>query len=184
VHTYATDRRFPSALGRDSFCLAEEGDIAQPIPFLEETIVKKIAAGALYTAAVSEDGELHLWGQATTDMPGELRAVRDREEGGDEYVRTPEMRIDGHIARVIDVAVGFGCVLVAAECEGQNGSVEREVFAAGNNRRGCLGLGPDMDKADFVDEFLPLSLLNGRKIKQILCAGMSSYVVAEAGVEG
>lgn len=165
VYTYATDRRFSSAMGRDLHPPNEEDednqDVAWPVPFLGETVVKKIAAGGLYTAAVSEDGELHIWGQATTDMSGELLAIKNKEETGDEHVRTPDLQIGGQLARVTDVAVGFAYVLIAAEREGRAGIVERAVFAGGNNRHGSTGLGLEMKNMEFVEEFIPVSLHKG-----------------------
>lgn len=153
VHTLAEDRRFHSVLGRDSHPRHTGENLAHPIPFLEETSITKIAAGGLYTAAISADGELHVWGQAMSDVDGELRSIQDCEEGGDEHVRTLELRINDEIANAVDVAVGSAHVLVATEYERADGKVKRAVFAAGNSRHGALGLGESAIGDGFVEDF-------------------------------
>jgi hypothetical protein len=43
-----------------------------------------------------------------------------------------------------------------------------------------LGLGPEMEGREFVEEFTAVEALNGKRVKQMVCAGMSSFVVVEA----
>ncbi|OAG06966.1 uncharacterized protein CC84DRAFT_1163244 [Paraphaeosphaeria sporulosa] len=169
THTLATDRRFARAAGRDPDSSTET---AQPVPFLEQTWITRVAAGGLYTAALAEDGELFLWGQAMAGTPGELRCLANKSDDDDEYVRTVDL---GEGASVVDLAVGAGHVLVAVE-RGES----REVWAAGDNRNHALGLGMEMKGRDFVNEFVAIEGLKGEWVKQMVCAGMSSYVVVKA----
>ncbi|KAF2447309.1 RCC1/BLIP-II [Karstenula rhodostoma CBS 690.94] len=173
VHTVATDRRFARAAGREPDFGTET---AQPVPFLEHTTITKVAAGGLYTAALADDGELFVWGQAVAGTPGELRCLADRGDDDDEFVATVEV---GEGARVTEVAVGAAHVLVAAERGGSRG-----VWAAGDNRYGALGLGVDMEASEFVDEFVAVEGLRGKRVKQMVCGGMSSYVVVETESRG
>ncbi|KAF9738107.1 hypothetical protein PMIN06_000469 [Paraphaeosphaeria minitans] len=171
VHTLATDRRFARAAGRDPDFTAET---AQPVPFLEHSRIARVAAGGLYTAALAEDGELFLWGQAMAGTLGELRCLaKESDDEYDEYVRMVDL---GEGTSVVDVAVGAGHVLVAATRR-ESG----EVWAAGDNRHGALGLGVEREGQAFVDSFVTVEGLRGRRVKQMVCAGMSSYVVVGAG---
>lgn len=162
LYTLPADTRFPRAAGRGLVNDAEDSDLSdteQPdqelhtvkrVPFLEETHIVKVAAGGLYTAAVSTDGELFLWGQTQSGVDGELSVLRDGEEGGDEYVRVVEF---GEGMRVVDVGIGFGHIVVAVE----GGGGERRVFAAGQNKRGELGLGGHGEGVEFVEQFTEVS---------------------------
>lgn len=170
VHTLAIDRRFPRAAGRDTSLDVDVGaGIAQAVPFLEETVITKVAAGGLYTAAFSDDGELYLWGQAEAGMRGELRCLQRASEDDDDYVRTVDMGAD---ARVVDVSIGNAHVLVAVEVGGTC-----RMFAAGDNSCGALGIGEETEDREFVEEFVPVEALDGMRVKQLTCAGMSSFVV-------
>lgn len=169
LHTLATDRRFARAAGRDPDVSSET---VQPVPFLEQSAITKVAAGGLYTAALADDGELFMWGQAIAGTPGELRCLVDRDDDDDEYVRTVSV---GEGVRVVDVAVGPVHVLVAGE-----GGGSKWVWAAGDNRHGALGLGVEMEGKEFVEEFVVVEGLKGKRVKQMVCAGMSSYVVVKA----
>jgi alpha-tubulin suppressor-like RCC1 family protein len=131
-----------------------------------------VAAGGLYTAALADDGELYVWGQAMAGTPGELHCLATRGDDEDEYVKTVEL---GEGARVVDVGVGNAHVLVAVEA-----GESRAVWAAGDNQYGALGLGPEMEGREFVEEFTAVEALNGKRVKQMVCAGMSSFVVVEA----
>ena len=170
LYTLPADTRFPRAAGRELVTDNEEQDLSeaedldlsdaeQPdqelhtvkrVPFLEETQIVKVAAGGLYTAAISTDGELFLWGQAQSGVDGELSVLKDGEEGGDEYVRVVEFR-EG--TRVMNVGIGFGHVVVAVE--GEEG--EKQVFAAGENKRGEIGLGGHGEGVGFVEQFTEVS---------------------------
>lgn len=187
VYTWATDRRYSQCLGRGSEPL-EPGrpEVPCQLDFLSHTKVVKVASGGYMTAALSDDGELFLWGQACPGIKGELRIlinreiedVEDRSEDDDEqhyYVKCVEILMQGQPARVVDVAVGSGHVLVAAELETESG-VERAVFAAGQCEYGQLGIG---EKKAFVKDFVEVTALRGKKVVSLAAAGWSSWVVVE-----
>ena len=85
------------------------------------------------------------------------------DEDADDYVRPQDLRIDGEPAKATDVAVGAAYILVAAEREErpdslyQDGGVGRAVLAVGNNLKGSLGLGEDMDEEEFVKVYTEVS---------------------------
>lgn len=189
VYTSTRDPRHPRCLARpykgvDSF---------EPVPYLSETRICKIASGGYMTAAVSVDGELFLWGQACPGAVGELDVLKENaapsvhdydedskatgisvEEEQDEFVKCLTVRIDGQGAIVYDVAVGFGHVLVAAKSQE---SGKQSVFAAGDNSRGQLGFGTERE---FVKGFEEVAILSGKKIAQLVATGWSSFVVTES----
>jgi hypothetical protein len=183
VCTFAMDTRYPHALGRSS----EGGDLdLGPLDYLEETRVTKVASGGYMSAAVSSDGELFLWGQACPGSERELDVLKEDGKveglvtgiGGveeqDDFVKLLDVRIDGQEARVYDVAIGHGHVLVAAEVGKVGGETKRVVFAGGDNSKSQLGLGPD---EDFKSTFEEVTFLRGKRIIQLATAGWSSYVV-------
>lgn len=191
VFTYASDGRYPKCLGRPSGDpdAASRIDIAQPIPYLEHCTVVKIASGGYMSAALSEDGELFLWGQACPGAKGELNVLKDRAVSPDdrgrvekdsnseaEFVRILDVAIEGRLARVVDVSIGWGHILVAAEVDKGNGEVARAVLAAGEGGSGQLGVG---SKVPFAEDFVEVEALRGKKIRDITCAGYSSFVVVE-----
>lgn len=183
VHTRTADPRYPACLGRP-----HTGTSAfEPVPYLSETHVTKIASGGYMSGAISEEGELFLWGQASPGTEGELGVLHrlDYQSGlgqddtmvwadteQDDYVKCLNIRIDGQDAMAYDVAIGFGHVLVAAKNDGG----KHAVFAAGRNSESQLGLGRAVD---FVDEFEEVPALRDKKVMQLVGAGWSSYVVTE-----
>jgi hypothetical protein len=70
IYTWATDRRFSECLGRDPD--EEPAEVPARIPYFSETKIVKIATGGYMTAALSEDGELFLWGRSCPGANGEL----------------------------------------------------------------------------------------------------------------
>ncbi|KAJ4297747.1 hypothetical protein N0V90_005642 [Kalmusia sp. IMI 367209] len=185
AYTYATDRRTTRAAGRDFDQPIDPLwlDRGQPIEYLSESVVQKVAGGGLYTAALSKDSELFLWGQAAPDAKEELDDPWSMDEDADDYVRLQDLRIDGEPIKATDVAVGAAYILVAVERDErpkfphQDGGVERAVLAAGNNVKGSLGLGEDVDEKEFVKVYTEVKALRGKKIKQMVCAEWSSFVV-------
>ena len=189
IHTLLEDSRFPRCAGRDLDDEEEEEEeeeeqeeeevvqaqiqiqtqsqrstSAHTVPFLEETVVRSVAAGGLYTAAVSAEGELFLWGQAGSGAEGEIAVLKNSErngdgDGGDEYVKIAEV---GDGARVAHVGVGFGHVMVALEgggggdAGGDEGERKR-VFVVGDDSWGALGLGYAEEEKGFVEEFTEVS---------------------------
>jgi hypothetical protein len=183
VYTRTADPRYPSCLGRPY----TDSSKFEPVPYLSETRVTKIASGGYMTAAISEDGELFLWGQANPGTDGELGALHrlnyesegllketfiwgDTEQ--DEYIKCLNIHINGEIAIPYDVAIGFGHILVAAKVNGG----EHVVFAAGCGSEGQLGLGRAVD---FLEDFEELVAFRGKQIVQLVAAGWSSFVVKE-----
>lgn len=186
AYTFTRDPRYPKSLGR----LYEGFPGFETIPYLSETRVTKIASGGYMSAAVSCDGELFLWGQACPGTVGELAvlkadAVDDgegvarktgiRTEGEqDDFVKILTVRIDGEEARVYDVAIGYGHILVAVEVPDSKGRSKRALFAAGDNSLNQLGVGHEKQ---FLEEFEEVVAMRGKRIAQLVAVGWSSFVV-------
>jgi hypothetical protein len=187
IHTSTSDPRYSKCLGRAYGGTAD----FEPISYLSETRVDRIASGGYMTAAVSSDGELFLWGQACPGAKGELSVLRcndapsdsqavpkgagvSAEDEQDEFVKCLTVRIDGHEAQVYDLAVGHGHLLVAAEMKAVDGFVHRAVLAAGDNSTGQLGCST---KTSYYSEFEEVSKLRNKKVLQLVAAGWTSYVV-------
>lgn len=182
VWTETRDPRYSKCLGRPY-----DGtlDIA-PVPYLEETYVTKVASGGYMSAALSSDGELFLWGQACPGSNEELDVLNGNAETSalvtgitvddeqDEFVKCLDVRIDGQNAKVYDVAVGHGHILVAAQTCKSEGRVKRVLFAAGDNNRDQLDLATD---ADFKKRFEDVTALRDERIIQLAAAGWTTYVV-------
>ncbi|KAF3052186.1 hypothetical protein E8E11_007681 [Didymella keratinophila] len=191
VYTRTTDPRYPSTLGRPYTGSSK----FEPVPYLSETRIKKIASGGYMTAAISEDGELFLWGQSNPGTGEELGVLHrlDYDDAAmskktviygdtiqDDDVKVLNISIEGggYYASsggcyAYDVAIGSGHILVAAERE----TGELVVFAAGCGAEGQLGTGRAVD---YEKEFVEVVALRGKRIKQLAAAGWSSFVVAEA----
>ncbi|KAF2659400.1 RCC1/BLIP-II, partial [Lophiostoma macrostomum CBS 122681] len=183
VYTWTTDRRFPACLGREATADAP-AHMPSLIPYLSETRIVKIASGGYMTAALSSDGEFFLWGQACPGTEGELalpkhpdderpeREASTVDDDQDEIVKCVEIKMPGgDEARVVDVAVGHGHILVAVEV-----GEDTAVFAAGEGESGQLGLG---EAIKFQSDFTEIPGLRGLKVKNMAAAGWSSWVVME-----
>lgn len=184
VHTRTTDPRYPACLGRSYTGTST----FEPVPYLSETRIVKIASGGYMTAAISEDGELFLWGQANPGTEGELGVLHrlgydiDAEElqgtviwgesMQDQDVKCLNIHIDSRAATAYDVAIGSGHVLVAAK----NDIGEHVVLAAGCGEEGQLGL---EKPCLFQEEFEEAAALRGKRVIQLVAAGWSSYVVVD-----
>lgn len=182
VYTWTTDPRYPSTLGRPYTGTPN----FEPVPYLSETRIKKIASGGYMTAAISEDGELFLWGQSNPGTEEELgvlhrlnydadAAVKKEtvvwgDSMQDDDVKVLNIFIDGKSATAYDVAVGFGHVLVAAEAE----TGEHVVFAAGCGSEGQLGTGKAVP---YEKEFIEVTALREKHVVQLGAAGWSSFIV-------
>ncbi|KAF2689527.1 hypothetical protein K458DRAFT_427670 [Lentithecium fluviatile CBS 122367] len=182
VYTYATDRRYPKCLGRpfETQIGTHLGDRAAPIPYFSETRIERIASGGYYTAAITDDGELYIWGQAcpTPNFPNEPPELdvlqRSANEDEDEFVHCVNLEVHGREAIAKDVAIGHGHVLVVVEVKGD---VPNEIFCtvlgAGQNDRGQLG----REDRYFSKDFVEIEKFRGEDIKQVICVGYSSFVV-------
>jgi hypothetical protein len=192
VFTYTDDPRYPKCLGRPS----EDDGGFQPVPYLSETCIVSVASGGYMTAAVSADGELFVWGQASPGSAGELNVLGESTLSAvnnsasvdtskqtwiagiseqDDFVKCLTVQVAGKEAVVSSVAVGCGHVLVAAEVPKAEGG-EKAVLAAGQGSEGQLGPSTSMQ---FQSEFEEISALRGKKIIQLMTAGWSSSVVCE-----
>ena len=185
VYTSTRDPRYPQCLGRPY----DGNEVFDVVSYLSETRVTKIASGGYMTAAISDEGELFLWGQACPGSAEELAVLKSNplearqripkntgisvEDEQDDFVKCLTVRIDGEIANVYDVAIGHGHVLVAAEVT-SGGALKRAVFAAGDNSKGQLGVS---GVREFVRDFEEVSTLRGKKVEQLEAAGWSSFVV-------
>ncbi|KAH7122400.1 regulator of chromosome condensation 1/beta-lactamase-inhibitor protein II [Dendryphion nanum] len=174
VYTWTADPRYPRCLGRVADASEPPGN-PHVVPYLSETKVRKVTAGGYMTAAISEDGELFLWGQACPGTDGELEVLRMNmgDEDEDDYVKCVPIYIDGREARVKDVAIGSGHIIVAAEVE-LDGVCSRAVFAAGQGESGQLGMGI---KLNFTEAFERIEGLDGREVMDLAAAGWSSWVL-------
>jgi hypothetical protein len=185
VYTRTTDPRYPSTLGRPYVRTSK----FEPVPYLSETRIKKIASGGYMTAAISEDGELFLWGQSNPGSDKELGVLHRLDYDDDEMerktviygdtVQDDDVKVlnicierEGYTGGccAYDVAIGSGHILVAAEKE----TGELVVFAAGCGAEGQLGTGRAVE---YESEFVEVIALRGLRINQLAAAGWSSFVV-------
>ncbi|KAH4061645.1 hypothetical protein HBH50_218650 [Parastagonospora nodorum] len=187
VHTATRDPRYPKCLGRTY--TTSTG--FEPVEYLSETCIIKVASGGYMTAAVSAEGELFLWGQAN---PGDEKMVSvlgekgalgsststaiSADEDQDEMVKCLNVRVEGQEAFVYDVAIGHGHVLVAAEVQRDGCVTARAVLGAGCNENGQLGL--PISK-QFVGDFEAIPAFAGLKIEKLVAKGWSTLVVTSEG---
>jgi hypothetical protein len=92
----------------------------------------------------------------------------------DEYVKCLEVFVDGEEARVHDVAIGYGHILIAAEVQGAGMETIRAVFAAGDNSKSQLGLGTT---GEFRECFEEIVAWRGRRVVQLVSGGWTSFAV-------
>lgn len=184
VFTRTTDPRYPSTLGRPDTGTSR----FEPVPYLSETCIKKIASGGYMTAAISEDGELFLWGQSDPGTVEELGVLERLDYDADatvkketviwgdtiqdDDVKVLKILINGRDATAYDVAIGFGHILVAAKDE----TGKHAMFAAGCGGEGQLGTGK---VADYEREFTEVVVLRGKRVKQLTAVGWSSFIVTQ-----
>jgi len=183
VWTATRDARYPKCLGRPY----DGGPDFASMPYLSETSITKIVSGGYMSAALSSEGELFLWGQACPGSKGELSVLSGNgaecelldgvtvQGEQDEFVKCLEVRIEGQEARVYDVAIGHGHVLVAAELAGSARQNKRVVYGAGDNSRNQLGLGAEKN---FLDTFEEVVALRGKQVVQLVAAGWCSFIVS------
>jgi hypothetical protein len=159
TYTATRDPRYPKSLGRAYTHTTN----FEPVDYLSETSIGKIASGGYMTAAVSSEGELFLWGQAN---PGS--------ENQDETVKCLNVMVQEEEAFVYDVAVGYGHVLVAAEVQKPGCATTRAVLRAGCNSKGQLGL---PTRREFVEDFEAIAAFKDVKIQSLVATGWSTLVV-------
>ncbi|EMD64272.1 hypothetical protein COCSADRAFT_142589 [Bipolaris sorokiniana ND90Pr] len=183
VWTSSSGGRYQACVGRP-FCLDGASEF-RAIPYLEHTCVERVASGGYMSAALSAEGELFVWGQACPGSTGDMDVLNGNadghtpstgigtEEDADEFVKCLEVRINGKEARVYQVAIGHGHILVAAESGNGSSAKERVVFGAGDNSMGQLGL----EERRFYSAFHEVQSLRGKRVAQLYAAGWSSFVV-------
>ncbi|EUC43414.1 hypothetical protein COCMIDRAFT_69776, partial [Bipolaris oryzae ATCC 44560] len=184
VWTSSSGARYQACVGRP---FSTDGVLEfRPIPYLEQTCVEQVASGGYLSAVLSTDGELFVWGQACPGSTGEMdvlsgnadghvpsTGIAAEEDDSDEFVKCLQVRTNGQEARVYQVAIGHGHVLVAAEPGNGSPAKERVVFGAGDNSMGQLGL----EERRFYSAFHEVQSLRGKRVAQLYAAGWSSFVV-------
>ena len=99
----------PNLLGRHPNTDAP-AECPHPIPFLQGTPIRKIAAGGWICTALSRDNDLYIWGGQPGNMSARIDALPDWQDG--EEVKL--VNIDGGV-NILDAAVGDGHVIVLTE---------------------------------------------------------------------
>jgi hypothetical protein len=188
AHTATRDPRYPRCLGRpftDTACF-------EPVPYLSETRVIKVASGGYMSAAVSADGELFLWGQANPGCDTVLSGLKDKvapsvdgvemattrivvEDEQDDMIKCLNVMIEGEEGSIYDVAIGHGHILVAAEVKTARSTTKRAVFSAGTNSTGQTGL---VSKVEFIEDFTEILALKTIKVEQLVATAWTTFVVA------
>lgn len=192
IFTSSRDPRFSKCLGRTS----GKSSMFETIPYFSETCIQAISSGGYVSGAVSTEGELFLWGQASIPgYEGSISVLGDAvpEEGGhkrgagtkatcapdqDDMIKCLNVYINGEEARTQKVAIGHGHVLVAAEVHGTDGVTKRALLAAGVNSNGQLGL---HTSTKFIKNFEEISVFRDMAIYQLVATGWSTYVVVLFG---
>jgi hypothetical protein len=188
VYTTTRDPRYSSCLGR----LFTNTANFEPVPYLSETSIAKIASGGYLSAAVSWDGEPFLWGQAPPGSEGSFSVLTQESasdahskemattritanEEQDDMIKCLSVVIEGEEASVYDVAIGHGHIMIAAEVRIVGSIKRRALFAAGVNNNGQTGLAPGVG---FVAHFTETLALRDMKIEQLVATGWTTFVVA------
>jgi hypothetical protein len=187
VYTMTRDPRYPPCLGR---LFTNTADF-EPVPYLSETKIAKIASGGYLSAAVSLDGELFIWGQAPPGSEGSLsvltqdtsmgahsaevaisRITADDEQ--DEMIKCLSVVIEGEVASVYDVAIGHGHIIIAAGVRTAETTRRRALFAAGVNDKGQMGLPAGLR---YVAHFTEIFAMRDTMIERLVATGWTTFVV-------
>lgn len=187
VYTATRDPRYPICLGRKPNRTPPMTDF-RLIPHLRKVNHWSVDSGGYMSAAISCDNKLFLWGKSPPGSSRELDVLTGiadpmaprrtgifAEGKQDEYVKCLTARIDGKEVAVMRVAIGHGHILVEAMRLHGESDRNMALFAAGDNSKGQLGL--DRSKT-FVPEFEEVPGFRGTKLRQLVAAGWTSYVVA------
>lgn len=151
-------------LGRE---LTKDEPATEPciVAALEGMYISKISSGGWITAAVTRDRDLYIWGRQT---PGADEKIDFLPDGGDE-VRLVDL---GEEVDVVDVAVGAGHAVALTR--------EGEVWAAGDNETGQLGMG---EEGGFRREWRRVENWKGRARAVVSgSSAWSSFVLAKVSV--
>lgn len=151
------DARFRKCLGRDVSHIAADdvGPVSLPFPLV------KLAVGGFFTAALSSDGKLVVWGQS---RPGHSDGGLP---GTDEGMDFSTVAVPGHIA-VVDFDVGNGHLIVLTR--------DRRVFTAGAGECGQLGIGEAIEWRQHLTEVLNIS---NKRVRKVRCGYASTFALLE-----
>jgi hypothetical protein len=186
-HTMSRDPRYPKCLGRG----VANTTSFEPVTYLSETVIEKIASGGYMSAAVSLEGELFIWGQANPGCEADLLVLREgecwngsqgerkrtgisAEDDEDGIVKCLNVFIEGEEACTRCVAIGHGHILVAAEVKKAGCTTKRAVLSAGVNTKGQLGL---QLRGGFVEDFKEIPMFRDKKIGQLVATGWTTFVL-------
>lgn len=174
VYTWG-DERYGACLGREisaspsSASSAAAADQPSPVTALQDLPtgpVRKVAAGGYALAALTAGDDLYLWG---CGQPGGRRGegVLAGIAGGDEPA---PLDLDGR--DIADVAVGDAHLVVL--------TTEGEVFVAGENGNGQLGLLPDVKYAESWAR-VELGLQDGRRAVGVAAGPRNTFILVSRG---
>ena len=181
IYTWG-DSRYVRCLGRPIADLSS-ASIPTQIPYLSETRVEKIASGSWMSGALTNEGELFIWGQGSPSSNGEIAALRtvrgetDNEDEEDEFVKEVCVTIDNLRACVYDFGMGSGHLVVAAEAKNLEKVLKRALFSAGQGETGQLGLGQNLK---FLANLTEVQELSMKRVRSMACGGNSSFVVVDS----
>jgi len=181
IYTWG-DSRYVRCLGRPIADLSS-ASIPTQIPYLSETRVEKIASGSWMSGALSNEGELFIWGQGNPSSNGEIAALRtvheetDNEDEEDEFVKEVCVTIHNLRACVYDFGIGSGHLVVAAEVINLEKVLKRALFCAGQGETGQLGLG---QKLQFLANLTEVQELSMKRVRSVACGGNNSFVVVDS----
>ena len=179
IYTWG-DSRYVRCLGRPIADLSS-ASIPTQIPYLSETRVEKIASGSWMSGALSNEGELFIWGQGSPSLNGEIAALRTvrgetDNEDEDEFVKEVCVTIDDLRACVYDFGMGSGHLVVAAGVNDLEKVLKRALFCAGQGESGQLGLG---QKLQFLAKLTEVQELSMKRVRSVTCGGNNSFVVVD-----
>lgn len=173
VHSWG-DGRYAS-LGRK---IAGEGAVPAEtpgvIPALEGLRISKIATGTGtgWMAAALDAGNkaAYVWGRvARGGAEKEISFLAGLEVGGVYCVEIVDGE-GGEAMDVLDIGVGNGFVVVLVE----SGVGKRQVFGAGDNSRGQLGLGRDVE---FAETWTRVPGIGG-DVKEVVCGSHATFLIS------
>ena len=154
----------PNLLGRHPTTEAS-AESPHPLPFLQGTPIRKIAAGGWICTALSQDNDLYIWGGQPSDMSARIDALPDWQDGEDVKL----VDIDGGVD-ILDAAVGDGHVVVLTE--------RRDVWVTGQGHEGQLGL--KKINIDFEQSWKRSCELSNHHVLSVEAGGWNSFVIVKS----
>ncbi|OCK75486.1 hypothetical protein K432DRAFT_308384 [Lepidopterella palustris CBS 459.81] len=179
VYTYG-DPRYPRCLGRPPNHNSSNPSGFEEIEYLSHTPCRKIASAGWMTGALSNDGELFIWGQSEPGVDKAIAALNpssangeEEEDEADEFVKVVKVTVDGADATVTDFGIGTGHLVVVARVEEDGEVVKRAVLACGQGESGQLGIG---GRPEFVGNLMEIEALRDMDVTGVMCGGRSSFL--------